>query len=111
MTKKTLFALALLLPLGLGSYERAAAQDERIPEETQVDNGSAMNQAFQADIVRADGKVITPESSVVHPEKIRVCERTRTMSFLFRPDGNCLRRYPTIPSPKLRPPAWVASTR
>lgn len=94
MTKMRIFALAVLLSFALGAYQRAAAQEERTPEqEAQAEQTTPVDQAAQPEIFKPEGKVIIPESSVVHPEDAGI--RAHTNHLIFVPAGGQL----SSPSP------------
>lgn len=91
MTKTKLFAFAALLSFGMGSCGLAVAQDqdERTPEEPfQAEQAMTTNQMPQLGIVKHEGQVITPESSVVHPDDAGV--RAHTNYAFFVPTGRQL---------------------
>jgi kumamolisin len=89
MTKMGLFTFAVLLSFAFGTYQLAAAQDERTPAEgTQAEEVTPTDQAAQGEMVKREGRVITPESSVVHPEDAG--GRAHTNHLIFVPAGRPL---------------------
>src|ERR1035438_8283632 len=91
MTKMRLFALAALLSFALGTTASVFAQDEESsPEEdaTQAAQESMTTQPVLPEIVAPLGTVITPDSSVVHPEDAGL--RAHTNHLIFVPAGHPL---------------------
>jgi kumamolisin len=82
--------LAVLLSFGVGTAALAVAQEEgRTPERAVPEQmGAAMEQPAQAAIVRPQGMVIVPESSVVRAEDAGL--RAHTNTLIFVPAGRKL---------------------
>lgn len=92
MTKNRLFASAMLLSFALATAALVVAQEEeRTPEEEATQfagQDTSTTQAAQPKIVTQQGTVITPDSSVVHPEDAGL--RAHTNHLIFVPAGQQL---------------------
>jgi kumamolisin len=92
MTKTRLIVLCSFLSFSLANWgavaSLAAPQDEHTPPQATVppDEAPASDEASQLAIHRPQGNVITPESSVVHPEDAGV--RAHTNHLIFVPAGH-----------------------
>lgn len=92
MTKKWLVAFRVLLSLSLTAWGAAALlaapQDEHTPPQATVqsDQETAPDEANQSEAFKPQGNVMTPDSSVAHPEDAGI--RAHTNVLIFVPTGH-----------------------
>jgi kumamolisin len=82
MTKTRLFGFGVCLSFALGSSVLAVAQYEHTPEQAEAQATTATSQAAQPAIVRQQGTVIVPQSSVARPEDAGKFAHTNHLIFV-----------------------------